>query len=109
MTTASSNDVVVCKYADIPDEDDEKCSTNIIVNDETPVKTENKGEKRYLLFNYVVSDWKRSKNFFKRPFNIAFNQFKIFALSQLFNFDFSQLCPMHIVHLISKILLANKN
>ena len=48
MTTASSNDVVVCKYADIPYEDDEKCSTNIIVNDETPVKTENKGEKNSL-------------------------------------------------------------
>ena len=48
MTAASSNDVVVCKYADIPDEDDEKCSTNIIVNDETPVKSENKGEKNPL-------------------------------------------------------------
>ena len=51
MTAASSNNVVVCKYADIPDEDDEKCSTNIIVNDETPAKTENKGEKRNPLFN----------------------------------------------------------
>ena len=45
MTTSYSNDVVVCKYADIPDEDDEKCSANIIVNDETPAKTENKGKK----------------------------------------------------------------
>ena len=44
MTTASNNDILVCKYVDITNEDDKKCSTNIFVSDETSVKTENKGK-----------------------------------------------------------------
>ena len=44
MTTASNNEILVCKYVDIADEDDKKCSTNIFVSYKTPAKTENKGK-----------------------------------------------------------------
>ena len=48
MTIASSNDVVVCKYNDIPDEDNEECSPNTLVNNKIFVETENKGEKEII-------------------------------------------------------------
>ena len=42
MTSGLSNDVMVCKYAGIPVENDENCSTNIS-HDDTAIKMENNG------------------------------------------------------------------
>ena len=39
----SSNDFEICKDADILVEDDEKCSTNIVINNEPLSETESKG------------------------------------------------------------------
>ena len=39
----SSNDFEICKDSDISVEDDEKCSTNIVINNEAPLETESKG------------------------------------------------------------------